>query len=806
MSLWNDVRYGFRLLWKCRGFTAVAVLTLAAGIGANTAIFSMADAIISRPYPFPDPDRLVALWETIPQVSAEHYGVSPGNFFDWKEQSHRLKAMAAFRPWDATLTGVHDLERVRAYQVSPDFFPVLGVSPSKGRAFSNNHGQENRNQAVVSYGFWHHRLGADAHVIGRRITLNGEGTTIIGVMPREFDFPLSAELWTPWIATPEERSARSTHEPSVLARLRPGGSLAQAQAEMNTLGERLAREYPLENAGRGVGMMLLRDSADSYARRFMTVVVGAVVFLLLLASANVANLQLARGAARQKELAIRVAMGATGGRIARQLFTEGVLLSLLGAGLGLPLALWGLAAIKTSLPPLVARHVPSLMLVRMDARMLAFTLAAAVLSGIAFTLPAVWQASPRRLDETLKQGGRSPSLAARRRMRSALVISEIALAVVLLIGAGLMVKGFQDLVRMDQGFDPTNVLTFNVSLPTSKYPQNPQVVSFYKEALRRLEAIPEIQSVAVISELPALADSRSSPIRIEGQVAASHERPWLAEVRVTSAQYFRVLAMPVRVGRAFTPGDDADSLPVAMISESAARRFWPGQDPMGRRLKLTSAEFETTWLTVVGIVGDVKQFYLDSEVRPTVFVPFAQQPIRPLNFVLRTAAPLDRTVAEVREAVEAVDSTQPVYGVERMAKYFADLAGGIGVIAALLGVVAAIALALAAAGIFAVMAYSVAQRIPEIGIRMALGARPADVWRLVLGSALRLVAVGLGLGLPVSVTLGRVMSSVFSGVVSLDSRTFAGLAVVLSAVALLASYVPARRATKVDPVIALRAE
>jgi len=525
MSLLNDVRYGFRMLCKHRGFTAVAVLTLAAGIGANTAIFSMADAIVSRPYAFPDLDRLVRLWETIPRVSAERLGVSSGNFFDWKEQSRLLEAKAAFRPWDATLTGVHDLERVSAFQVSPDFFPVLSVSPLKGRAFSNNQGQENRSQVMVSYGFWQHRLGADTHVIGRGITLNGGGYTIVGVMPREFDFPLSAEIWTPWIATPVERSDRGKHELSVLARLRPGGSLAQAQAEVNVLGGRLAREYPLENVGRGVGMMLLRDSADSYARRFMTVVVGAVVFLLLLACANVANLQLARGAARQKELAIRAAMGATGGRIARQLFTEGVLLSVLGAGLGLPLALWGLAAIKSSLPPLVARHVPSLMLVRMDARMLAFTLAAALLAGIAFTVPAVWQASPQRLDETLKQGGRSPSLAGRRRMRSALVISEIAFAVVLLIGAGLMVKAFQHLARMNQGFDPTNVLTFSVSLPGSQYPQNPQVVNFYKEALRRLETLPEIQSVALISELPALADSRSSPVGIEGQPAASREPP-----------------------------------------------------------------------------------------------------------------------------------------------------------------------------------------------------------------------------------------------------------------------------------------
>jgi putative ABC transport system permease protein len=776
------------------------------GIGANTAIFSMADAVMFRPFPFKNLDRIVALWETIPKVSAERYGVSSGNYFDWKEQNHVFDQMTAYRPWNATLTGPHEPEQVQAHLVLSSFFPLLDVPPLKGRFFSGGGNPNEANQVVVSFGFWQERLGADLHVLGRVLSLNGIGYTVIGVMPKEFDFPMYAEIWAPWIVTPEDRSERSKHDLNVLCRLKTGFSPSQAQTEMNNIGGRLAREYPLANAGRGVGVMLLRDSVDQYARRFMEVVAGAVAFLLLLACANVANLQLARGASRQREMAVRVALGARRGRLAQQLFTEGIMLSLLAAGLGLPLVIWGLAVIKANMPQLVARHLPSLMLAQMDPRMLVFTLAAAVLSGIAFTIPAAFQVSPKRLHETLKEGGRSSSVSGGRRMRAGLVVSEIAFAVVLLIGAALMVKGFQNLARMDQGFDPNNVITFNISLPESKYPEMHQVANFYKETLRRLSTLPNIQSAAVVSELPALADSRNSPVIIAEQPTASPDRPLLVEVRVTSEDYFRAMAMPVQRGRAFAPQDSASSLPVAIISESAARRFWPRQDPLGRRLRLPSPEFGTPWLTVVGIVGDARYFFLDSEVRPTIYVPYLQQPIRSLNLVLRTEARLDPTVVDIRRAVEEVDSTLPVYGIERISQFFADLAGGVGVVAALMAVFAIIALVLSAAGIYAVMAYSVAQRIQEIGIRMALGAQGGDIWKLVLGNSVRLLGIGLALGLPVALSLGRVMSSALSGVVAVDPLTFVGFTMLLSAIALLASYIPARRATKVDPIVALRHE
>jgi len=806
VTLFSDVRYSLRILFKCRSFTAVAALTLALGIGANTAIFSMADAIMFRPFPFKALDRIVTLWETIPKVSGERFGVSPGNYFDWEERNHVFDHMTAYKPLNLTLTGPHEPEKVQAYLVLPSFFPLLGVPPFKGRFFSEGEIRNEPTQVVVSFGFWRERLGGDPNVLERVLTLNGLGYRVIGVMPKQFDFPMYADIWAPWVVTPEDRSERSKHNLSVLARLKPGSSLSQAETELDNISGRLAHEYPVENAGRSAGVMLLRDSVDEYAARFMAVVAGAVAFLLLLACANVANLQLARSASRQKEMAICVALGAPRGRLARQLFTEGIVLSLLAAGLGLPLAVWGLAIIKANMPQLVAHHLPSLMLAQMDARMLAFGFAAAVVTGITSTVPASFQVSSKGIYETLKEGGRNSSISGRRRMRSALVVSEIALAGVLLICAGLMVNAFRRLARMNQGFDPNNVVTFDISLPESKYPGIGQVVNFYKETLRRLGALPEIQSAAVVSELPALADSRSGSVIIEGEPAPPPGRPLMAEVRVISEDYFRAVAMPVMLGRAFVPQDNPGSLPVAIVSEGAARRFWPGQDPLGHRFELASTELKTTWLTVIGTVGDVRYFFLGSDVRPTIYVPYLQQPIRSLSVVMRTEAGMNQTAADVRESVRAVDSTVPVYGIERISQFFADLSGGIELIGALMGVFAMIALALAAAGIYAIVAYSVAQRTQEIGIRMALGAQPRDIWKLVVGNASQLLGIGLGLGLPVALALGRVMSSVLSGVVALELTTFITFTIVLSAAGLLAAYLPARRAAKVDPIIVLRNE
>ncbi len=804
-DLFSDVRHGIRFLFKNRSFTTVAVLALALGIGANTAIFSMADAVLFHPFAFPDLDRLVALYETIPAVSAERYDVAPANFFDWEKQNHVFGQMAAYKFSRATLAAAPNPQPVAVYLVSPNFFTLVGVPALLGRVFSGQNSTE-PNNIVISYGLWQQRFGADPNVVGRRLQLNGLDNTVIGVMPRDFDFPMYAEVWSPWTAAPEAQADRTTYEMSVIARLKSGISLGQAQAEMNSTALHLSRAYPNSNAGRGIRVMFLRETVDEYAGRFLGIVSAAVVFLLLLACANVANLQLARGAARRNEIALRLALGASKARLARQFITEGLILSFLGAGLGLPVACWALAVIRAKMPPLVARHLPGLSYAQLDGRMLIFTLTAAVVTGVAFTLPALVQACLERLNETLKESGRGSLAGRRSNVRSALVISEIGLAIVLLIGAGLMLKAFRNLAALNQGFDSSNVVTFNMTLPERTFSDANSVANFYTRALQTLQGLSGMESVALISELPALSDSRSSPVRIEGQATPPKDRPLLAEVRVTSQDYFRTMAIPLTAGRALDRLDRAGAMPVAVISKRAGERFWPGQNPLGQRVKLTSQDSSTPWLTIVGIVGDVNHFYLNNAVRPTIYVSYLQQPIGSLNVVLRSSAPLETAAGGIRAAIQSLNSAQPISSIDRMSRFFSDLAGGVGMIADLMGAFAIIALVLAGGGIYAVMSYSVTQRRREIGIRMALGARPLDVHQLVVGTALRLTGIGLGLGVPGALLLARAMSGVLPGVVAIDVLTFSSLTVLLAAIALLSSIVPSRRAARVDPLSSLRAE
>lgn len=803
MNVLSEIRYGLRVLLKNRSFTAIAAVTLGICIAANAAIFSMADAAF-RPFPFKDLDRLLAVSESIPQVSAERYEVSAGNYFAWKEQSNALRQMEAYKVWGVTPTGGSEGEAVQGYLVSPGFLSLLGVVPLKGHVFSASPQENEKNEVVVSYHFWQQRLASDPSALGRPVKLNGLDYTIIGVMPKEFEFPLYAEVWAPWIATPAERNERVKRELGVVARLRPGFTSGQAQAEMNHIAEGLARDYPLANAGRGVKVMSLSETADPYARRFMAVLFWAVAFLLPLACANVANLQLARGAARRKEIAVRLAIGGSRGRVARQLFIEGFLVSLLSAAVGLPLAAAVQSLIKANIPQIVARNAPSLMHAHLDVRMLEFVLAAVVVTTIASTLPAALQTSPEHLAETLKESGRGSMGPRRSKMRSALVITEVALAIILLIGSGLMVNGFRHLAATKVGVDASNVLTFGVGLSETEYRSNEQAKNFYKEVLRRFRAFSEIESAGLVSELPALGDSRSSPVMIEGQAQDGRERPLLAEVRVTSEDYFRTLGIPLREGRGLTAHDEEGALPVAVVSQAAARRFWPGQTPLGHRLKLTSPEMQTPWLMVVGSVGDVNHFYLDSEIRPTIYVPYLQQPLRELHFVIRSDAPFVATALQIRQAVRSVDAKQQAYDLQSLHRFFIDLAGAVGIMTSLMSGFAFIALGLSAAGVYALMAYSVVQRRQEIGIRMALGAESKHVSKLIVGNALQLLAIGLAIALPAALALSRVMISAMSGIVALDILTFIAFAGAPAGVALLAAYIPAQRATKIDPLTALR--
>jgi len=798
-----EIRQAARVLARSGAYTLVAVFTLAISMGATTAIFSMADAIVNRPFPFPRLDRVVALTTTIPKAGASRYFVSPADFFDWQERNRVFSTMAAYRGWDAQMTGTREPQAVRAFVVSPQFFALFGAAPFQGRVFA---GESEPHSIVVSYAFWRDRLKADATAAARTIELNGQAYSIVGVMPREFDFPTYTDVWAPWVvtATPE-RTQRASGTMAVLARTKDGVSRAQAQAEMSVIAAALARQHPETNAGRDAMVRTFAESLDPYAGGYVSVVAAAVVFLLVLACANVANLQLLRATTRRRELAIRAALGAARTRIARQLLIEGVLLSLAGAALGLPLARAMLTVIRNGIPELVMRHLPGMAHAGLDSRMLLWTFGASLISGAAFTLPAVLQACGKtKMYEGLREDGRGTAGRSGRRLRGALVAGELALAMVLLTCAAAILRTVSGLDPAREGFNPANVYTFSLRAPESRFAGDVAVTNLYREMLRRLGEIPELRRVAAISELPALGDTRTVSLAIENQPAPPADRPILAELRVASPEYFRTVSIAVESGRVFDARDDAAGEPVAVVSASAAQRFWPRQSALGQRLRMASSAGPARWMRVVGTVADVNQFYLDTEIRPVVFVPYMQYPVRAMHILVRPAASTERATAAVLAGVAAVDRGQPVFGLDSLSQEFADLGGAVGVIATLMGIFALLSLVLSATGIYAVMHSTVVERTAEIGIRMALGALPAQVGRMVLKDVLRVACTGVGFALPVTWAAGRVLSNLLAGIVGQGMLTMATAALLVAATALVASYLPARRAAHIDPLLAIR--
>jgi putative ABC transport system permease protein len=804
LGIVSDIRYSLRGMSRSRTYTTVAVLTLAVSMGAATAIFSMADAIVNRPFDFPELHRLMSLSTTLPKADASQYLVSPADFLDWSKHTRAFTGLTTWQHWDARLTGHGDPKPVRAALVSPSFFHVIGAPPLAGIPF----GDENEARAVViSYDFWQQQMRASATAVGSEIELDGKAYTVAAVMPERFDYPDLVDIWAPWIPlTGEERAKRATPLLHVIGRLAPGISEEQASAEMNRIAKELAREYPLTNAGRGVNVMPLAASIDPYAGRYVAIVALAVAFLLILACANVANIQLLRGATRDREIAVRSALGAAPSRIARQLLTEGVLLALAGVLFGFPLALAILRAIKASIPSLVMRHLPGLPYAELDRRMLLSSVGAAVLTGIAFTLPAVKQAFTGRLQDRLREGGRGTVNRRGQGMRSALVVAEVALALILVTGGLSLLETVRGLDPGTQGFHPENVYTFHVDLPAFQYPSDGEVTNLYREVLRQLESLPALKSAALISDLPALGDSRSTALEMEDRPAAPADRPVLAELRIASPGYFKTVGIPLTAGRSFEANDADSSEPVVLLSRTAADRFWPRGNAIGQRLRFTSGEKKTAWHRVIGVVGDVNQFFLDSEIRPTVYVSYLQNPQRSMNVVLQPRTATEQTAAAVRGAVARADSTQTVYALQSLNGYFVDLAGGIGVIAKLIGVFALLSLMLSATGIYAVMHYSVTQRTPEIGIRLALGASASSVRSMILGNALRLAGCGLGIALPLTWMIGRMMSNLLAGITGIGVWTLAGTTALIAASTLVAAYLPARRAMRIDPIIAIRTE
>jgi predicted permease len=801
----QDVRYGLRVLLKSPVFTAVAVLSLALGIGANTAIFSVVNGILFRPLPYPDSERLVAVWHTPPQESfpgLDRFSVSPANYLDWREQSRSFEQIAAYEYAGFSLSTSSDPVPVTGAAVSADFFSALRSPAARGRTFTAEEEQEGRNQVVLlSHGLWQRAFGADPSLVGRTVTLNSRSYTVVGVMPAGFQFPQEVELWVPLAWDAQQRHVRSIHDSLVVARLKPGVSLEQAQAEMSTISSRLEQQYPEDNKGWGARVIPLQEDLVGDARPALLVLFSAVGFVLLIACANVANLMLARGANRRKEIALRIALGATRGRVVRQLLTESVLLALLGGLLGLLLAHWG----GELLLQLSSGSLPNPGDIGVDRWVLGFTLLISLAAGVVAGIAPALQFSKSEMGETLKQGTGRGGGSVKQRTRKALVVCEVALSLILLVGAGLMLRSFWKLQNIDPGFDASNTLTMAVMLSSTRYSEPQQQLSFLDRVLENIKAQPGVVSAGVTTTIPLGGGGSKQPYTVEGRPAGPVAEQPLAQTRYVSTDYFKAIGIPLKQGRHFSEQDRENAPQVVVISEAMARQLWPGEDPIGKRLT-PSFHLQQGPREVVGVVGDVKSSVLETAPAATMYLPYRQAPRPWLIFVARTASDPQNLIQPLTKAVYAVDREQALTDVRTMEQVLTDSLSGRRFNMTLLLAFAGLALLLAAIGVYGVMNYSVALRRRELGIRMALGAKTADVLRLVLGQGMALTLIGVGVGLLGAYALTRLMSSLLYGVGATDLLTFGSVAGVLFVVGLLASYLPARRATKVDPMIALRSE
>lgn len=807
-TLVQDLRFGLRQLRRNPGFTAVAIITLALGIGANTAIFSCIDAELLHPFPFKHLSRIVTVWETAPKQNQFQASAAPANFLDWAKQNKTFDLLAADHGWSVNLTGRGLAERLEGYQVTADFFRLLGVAPRLGRFISATDFHPGQTLvAVFSYGFWQRRLGGDSHIVGKMVLLNGQKYTVIGIMPKGLDYPLGADVWAPLDLTGATGADRADHYLRVIGRLKPGASVDQARADLASLAERLGREYPRTNAGHSVQVISLVQSVAGDARPFLELLMGAAGFVLLLACANVMNLQLARAAGREKEIAVRLALGGGRWRITRQLLVETLMLAAFGGIAGALLASWGVHLALRSVPPYIVAHVAGLTHLRVDSTALAFTFGVAVLAGVLAGLVPALRASRPDINETLKEGGRgASSTGTHRRMRSALVVAEIALALVLLVGAGLMVEGFHHLMNQDQGFDSHNVLTLSIALPGSKYQGHTQVREFYGTLLQKLTSLPGVESAGAVTSLPAGDGWNQTQYRAENQPPLTPGEMRLAVWQSVTPGFFRALHVPLIKGRLLTSQDGPSTQPVVVISKSFARLLFPGSDAIGKRIRFGSEQDRGPWRTIVGVVGDVKQSPFDSRFYPTDYIPFSQMPAGDSSLVIRTSGDPLTLASAVRRSVASVDADVPASDIRTLNQVVSGDASGVASSARVMSAFGVIALVLAAAGIFALMAYSVVQRTHEIGIRMALGAKREDILRLIVGHAARLAATGIAIGLACAFALSREMSGLLFGIIHLDLPVLAGTAILLALTALVAGYIPARRAAKVDPMVALRHE
>jgi predicted permease len=805
-GLMQDFRFALRQLRKNPGFTAVAVITLALGIGANTTVFSTVNAMLLRPFPFPNLDRMVTIWETVPQY--DHLSPAPANFRDWSEQSTQFEELAAVHGFDANLTGGNLAQHVEGSQVTADFFSLLGMPTQSGRYIGPADFRGGVAPAVVvSYGFWQQHLGSDPSLVGKQLLLNGQTFTVIGIATADLDFPTGSKIWTPLDLTGTAQENRDNHYLTVFGRLKNGVSVTQAQANLGTIAASLGQRFPKSNTGHGINILGTVDDLAGDSRQFLLLLAGAALFVLILACANVANLQLARGSGRQREIALRAALGASHWQVGRQLLVESVLLALLGSAGALLLSAWGNNLMSRSIPPFILEHIAGLQHLQIDSRVFLFTLLVAVATGVLTGVAPVWHFSRPNVNDTLKEGARGgTATSSRKRFRTLLVTSEIALSLVLLVGAGLMVRGFRALNTHDMGFERSHVLTFHTVLSNEKYHDKDRIRGYYEQALRNIQALPGVESAACLTSVPSGWTWNWTVFTAEGAAPATPGDQPSAISQIVTPEVFSTLRIPLQQGRLLSDQDTSSAPPVAVISESMARQAWPGQNPLGKHIQMGKPEAGQPFRTVVGIVGDVKPNAMDHDPSPTAYVPLAQQPEPASAFVVRTSGDPLNFAGLVSKQILSLDPAQPAYDLRSLDQVISDGLSGIDLASQMMLVFAACALLLAAAGIFAVTAYSVTQRTHEIGVRVALGARRFDVLRLVVGGALKTATIGLGIGLALAVLLTRAVSSALFGVVQFDIITITLLTMALASVAAAAAYIPARRAAKVDPMVALRYE
>lgn len=799
--MFSDIRFALRQLTKSRGFTVVSVLTLALGIGACTAIFSVVNGVLLRPLDYPQPERLMIVRETnLPQFP--EFSVSPPNFIDWRKQAKSFDSIAATRGQSYNLTGNDEPIRVAGARVSTDFFRVYGVKPQLGRDFlPTEDSVEPAKVVLLSHGFWQRQFGGTPDIVGRTLQLNDVPHTVIGVMPAGFQRSSTTELWAPLGLSSDEltNDNRGAHYLGVVARLKPGVTAAQAQSEMNVMAAQFGEQYPDSNKGWGVKVISLADYGVRNVRSVLYTLLGAVGCVLLIACANVANLLLARATTRLREISIRSALGASRGRIIRQLLTESLVLFLLGGLLGLLVAKWGLDALLALAPT----ELPRANEIKLDAGALTFTLSLSLLTGLIFGLIPAWQATRLNLTEAMKEGARGATDAGRSWLRNSLVVGEVALALLLLAGAGLLGRSFLKLSAVNPGFEPTHAITLSLALPKGKYSKPEQQVAFAQQLIANLRSLPGVQAVGATHTLPLVNDWVLG-FTIEG-------RPPLAPSDLPNTNFFAITpdypkAMGIRLlrGRLFTEQDNDKAPHVALINETMARQYFPNEEPLGKRISVTNGP--DTWREIVGIVNDITQYGVDHPPMPQSYEPLAQKSFPNLTMVIRTAGDPKSISSLLRAQVFAVDKNQPVTSIKPLEEIVAGMIAQEKFAMILLTVFSLVALVIAAVGIYGVMAYTVTQRTGEIGIRMALGASQGSVLQLILRSGMKIISIGLALGLGATLALAHVMQSLLYGTSSRDPLTLSAIALILASVAFVACLIPALRATRVDPLVALRNE